>query len=337
MIPILLLVATVGCTQFSPYGRQQYGNKQYAASQTSIPPGKILVQDVRTGRLILIDDPNARSAPVQQPNYTAPAPQAPPARRPYVRAHRPPVPKPGVPAPMAPKRRIPRPENSLSLGVFMANVGGTLAGHDGYSPYEADLEGDLGVDGGAQITLEFTMQFPKGPRFRTSLSAIRSTGEVPADAALFPSVTPPISSFDEVETDIEVIIFDLAFCPMVRKAKWGTLSLETGLRYARSAVEIDNEGGQFAEGVMVTLGGEFELPVYKDAVSAGVKLGAGLGIDSAFIQFDMGISWNPTKRLELRLGYRFLGMVLVDRLEEPDERYLGITGGGLGLELGLNF
>ncbi len=88
---------------------------------------------------------------------------------------------------------------------------------------------------------------------------------------------------------------------------------------------------------MVSLGGQLEVPVYKDRLTADVKLNAGLGADSAFIQFDTGIGWHPTKHIFMRLGYRFLGMALVDRLEEVDERYLGLTAGGLGLELGVKF
>jgi hypothetical protein len=341
MKSILLLVLVGGCGHYAGYGRYTYTNtRQPAAYSTStIPPGKILVQDVRTGRLILIDDPNAPPPAVQQPPQAPVPPRYPYAPRPRVQApetRRPYAPRPHVPKPRVRVPQIPKPKIGLSLGGFMANLGGTLAGHDGLASYEVDLDDDVDLGGGSQVSLDFTMQFPRGPRFRMSLMAASASGALPPDPSIFSSqvtVSPP----DEVPTELDVTIFDLAFSPMVRQARWGTLALETGLRYARSSVEIGEVGGQFSEGVMISLGGELDAPLYKDRITANVKLSAGLGADSAFIQFDTGIGWHPTQHLFLRLGYRFLGMVLVDRLEEVDERYLGITAGGLGLELGVKF
>ena len=68
-----------------------------------------------------------------------------------------------------------------------------------------------------------------------------------------------------------------------------------------------------------------------------MSLDVGFGPDSAFLEFNTGLSLRPTPHFWMRLGYRMIIMGLVDRAEELDERSLGFTAGGPGIELGLEF
>ncbi|MHC5038587.1 MAG: hypothetical protein ACYTHM_14845 [Planctomycetota bacterium] len=201
---------------------------------------------------------------------------------------------------------------------------------------EADLEDNLGMDSGAAISLDLGLQFPRGPRFRFSILSLSAEGEVPPDQVVWISTVPSPGS-EPIFTELNLLVIDLAFCPMVREARWGGISLETGFRYARATTDIYHDEDSQAEGLMLSLGGKLAFPLHKDLLYMDVELKAGLGIDSAFFQFDSGLSLRPTKNFWMRLGYRLLALGLVDRADETDERSMGLAAGGPGLELGLRF
>jgi hypothetical protein len=230
-----------------------------------------------------------------------------------------------------------RPKMEISVGGWSAGLSGTVSNHPGVFGDESDLEQDLGIDRASGISLDFALQFPRGPRFRLGIRTLGGDGEMPdvTAATLFP---PPSSGI--VHTDLSLFMLDLAFCPMARQARWGSLSLETGLRYASADLSVGDEEDGLEEGFdgfMLTLGGDLAFPVYKEQVSMDVGADVGLGGDAAFFEFNLGLKWHPTKQFWARLGYRLVAMALIDRMEEADERDLSFSAGGPGLELGLKF
>lgn len=337
-IPLATLLLATGCMQYPRYGAQPYpypyANPQAPQAQPAdpqIPPGKMLVQDVRTGRLILVDDPDAklRQQPEVQPYEPAPAPRDARVPRPPAPA----LPRPGFPHLDAP--RPARPGFDVSLGVWAANIGGSVYGSADWGLDEAMLDDDLGLEDGSAVTLDFAIRFPRGPKFRLGIMSISADGVVPADRAVYPAVFPAPTG--DIETEVGVLVVDLAFCPLIREARWGDIQLETGFRYARSSVAIGGESERFSEGVMASLAGALSFALSQDLFYGDVSLGVGLGPDSGYFEFGTGVELRPSPNFRLRLGYKFLAVVLVDRAEEWDERSLALSSGGPGLELGLRF
>lgn len=335
MLSIAAVAMAAGCMQYDyAYMRKPAAPapEQDPGADSEIPEGKMLVQDVRTGNLMLIDDPSY-VAPAQRPEpriRTLPLPPIPTPRgviRPRIAL--PPLPQPQGPAAatlVQDPRRPDRPRIDISLSAFMFEASGSVYGHADYAS-SADMEDDLGIEDGAGVSLDLALVLPKGAKFRLGVTALSTTGEemppLPGD------VLPYTASVD-------LTIVDLAFTPMAYFGRWGHLSLETGLRYGVASVAI--VGSQrHAEGLMISVGGELGINLYKDVLEARTIGSLGIGIDSFCLQFETGLVLKVSPNFRMGLGYRFLGMSLMDSAGDYDERAVGIGAAGPCLELGLTF
>jgi hypothetical protein len=242
----------------------------------------------------------------------------------------------GIPRPYLPRVPAPRPINphrprfDISLEAWGAEVAGTVAGHPDWPAEEADLGEDLDIDMAAGVTLDLGLIFPRGPRFNMAFTALQGEGEY-APYIMFPPGEEIVPSV------MRLFLFDLTFTPMARGERWGTVSMEAGVRYARASIDIFGSQ-RFAEGTMLTLGGELELALQKQTLFGDVSASVGLGPDCAGLQFDVGVSLRASRVFHMRLGYRFLGLVLYDNIGVEDkERRFSAALGGPALEMGFTF
>lgn len=337
-IALLSLLVVGGCMHPGMYRyAHEPDEPRYVQPSNEIPPGKILVQDVRTGQLILVDDPNAAPAPEPErapayrpgpaPTWDRPAP--PPAMDPQ--------PSPGARVGPHPRQGKPsrRPEISISVEGWAAGITGTMTGHDAWLGDEADFEEDLDLETAAAISLDFALRFHRGPSFRFGLTSMAGDGTILLSD--IPAPASPILGYVEREVEMSMLLVDLAFSPLSYEGRWGSLNLETGLRYALGSIEVENEDEFSAEGVMLTLGGDIGFGLYKDLLFMDVGGALGLGGDAAYFQFDLGITLKTGRNFHMRLGYRALGMGMLDNMDESDERSFGLGAAGPSLEMGFTF
>jgi hypothetical protein len=218
----------------------------------------------------------------------------------------------------------------VGVEAWGMEAAGTIEGHPDWPSAEADLGADLDLDTAVAVSLDVSMAFPQGPRFRAGFMGLQGEGET-APAIAFPAGEPIVSS------ELRMFVTDMAFTPLARAGSWGEISGEVGFRYARASIDIFGSR-RFAEGVMITLGGDLDVALQRQTLYADVSASVGLGPDSAYLQFDTGLTLKASRVFRMRLGYRFLGMVLYDNYGVEDkERRLSIALGGPALEMGLTF
>ncbi|GEM_PF-3281516 len=330
-IAILSILLMGGCMRYAGHRNQPPSRDRQDLRHGDSVPGKILVRDVHTGEVMLIDDPN------QPPPEAKPYPAPPQDRRVASpsRAHPAPRPRPGTRQAEQPVRRrvSRRPEISFAFEGWATGLGGTMTGHEGWNLGDVDFE-SLDLDAAVAGSIRFDLAFRKGPTFSLGVTSAVGGGEMEAADIPFPD-TPPVSS--HLYTDLRLLMVDLDFYPVKYRGRWGRFALHTGLRYGRSVIDIEGESDFRAEGVMLTLGGGLDFRLFKNLLAMDLGGKVGLGADSAFVQFDLGVSLTPSERFHMRLGYRAFAMALIDRMDAWDERSVGLGGGGPALEMGFTF
>jgi len=230
------------------------------------------------------------------------------------------------------------PRIEVSAGPWVAFFRGTTTNHKNWGPEEADLKEDLDLGSELGHSFDLMLHFPRGPRFRLGIQNFLALGEVPEDRRAMAQPSPPADPGEPIGTRLDLFLLDLGFCPLIWEARWGSIFLETGLRYANSQVEVGTESGSsYTEGFLVTLSGEVRFPFFKKYLFGDAMLGFGFGPDSTSFEAGTGVNWRPHPVFRLRLGLRFLALHLVDHRWEQDKRDFSWKGGGPDLEISFKF
>ncbi|MHC5039111.1 MAG: hypothetical protein ACYTHM_17520 [Planctomycetota bacterium] len=258
--------------------------------------------------------------------------RAAPPRAPAVRGA---VPAPGERTSAGKKKR---PRIELTPGGWAAIFRGSATGHWDWGTEEIRLRRDLDLKTGVGQAFDITLRFPRGPRFRIGTRNFTVRSEVPADRAPLAQPSEPPDPGEPLESGLDMLSFDIGFCPLIWEARWGSIFLETGLRYIHSQIDVGTESpSSFAEGFQATLSGELRFPLYRRFVFGDGSILFGLGPDASAFESGVGLDWRPHPNFRIRLGLRYITLRIRDRVSEPDKRELTWTGLGPHLELGFNF
>lgn len=222
-----------------------------------------------------------------------------------------------------------RPRIEIDLGQWLALFRGSATNHPDWAAESLDFQDDLDLAWEFCHRLDLKLRFPRGPRFRLGVRTFRARGDVPADRRFLARPHPPVPPEERIETGLDIEIYDLAFCPLIWEARWGSLFVETGFRYLLTQIDVSTESDpSYAEGFQLTLSGELGFPLYRDELFAAASVFLGFGHDSAGFEAYGGVLWKPMPPVRLRLGLRFSGLIVTDRTGEATERRLSWTAGG---------